>query len=436
MKKVLFLIHDMGQGGAEKVLVNLVNHMDHSKFDITVMTLFDSGENRQFLKKSIRYRTWCEKMIPGNSHLMKMLSSERLHKLIVKERYDIEVAYLEGPCARVISGCNDPGVKKVAWIHIEQHTAERAAESFRTELIAEYMVRKLGYDYNMDALLDMIDSYMDNIRAKCTWGYSTPYFIAGCYSAHVNNVTYLTQKSSIRSKDIRFILNKIGAAARKRYPYDLLEKTYLGYLQSDIDDSEAMSKLKNVMKGKNVVVIAPGQTATAQCSLIQKYIEENNAVVIMVNFVHDEIMGDFVYMSNVKRYRYWIHTEKFQASHKILTSNIIDENVNDKDTFVVSFAKLVKCGWEHLDNSSIMLLRLLDAFELKQLAIAGLDGYHYFADGKLNYVNQELELSNVKENPMELNQEIQDMLKDFMKSRKQKYNIRFITESRFSSIVE
>ena len=312
----------------------------------------------------------------------------------------------------------------------------RGAGNTPTELIAEYMVRKLGYDYNMDALLDMIDSFMDNIRAKCTWGYSTPYFIAGCYSAHVNNVTYLTQKSSIRSKDIRFILNKIGAAARKRYPYDLLEKTYLGYLQSDIDDSEAMSKLKNVMKGKNVVVIAPGQTATAQCSLIQKYIEENNAVVIMVNFVHDEIMGDFVYMSNVKRYRYWIHTEKFQASHKILTSNIIDENVNDKDTFVVSFAKLVKCGWEHLDNSSIMLLRLLDAFELKQLAIAGLDGYHYFADGKLNYVNQELELSNVKENPMELNQEIQDMLKDFMKSRKQKYNIRFITESRFSSIVE
>ena len=31
VQKVLFLIHDMGQGGAEKVLVNLVNNMDHSK---------------------------------------------------------------------------------------------------------------------------------------------------------------------------------------------------------------------------------------------------------------------------------------------------------------------------------------------------------------------------------------------------------------------
>lgn len=63
---------------------------------------------------------------------------------------------------------------------------------------------------------------MDNIRTKCSWGYSTPYFIAGCYGAHVNNIAYLTQKNSIRSKDIRYILNKIGAIPRKRYDYNLL----------------------------------------------------------------------------------------------------------------------------------------------------------------------------------------------------------------------
>ena len=45
MKKVLFLIHDLGQGGAEKVLVNLVNNLDSSLFDITVMSLFAGGVN-------------------------------------------------------------------------------------------------------------------------------------------------------------------------------------------------------------------------------------------------------------------------------------------------------------------------------------------------------------------------------------------------------
>ena len=38
-KKILFLIHDLGHGGAEKVLVNLVNNIDQSKFDIFVMAL-------------------------------------------------------------------------------------------------------------------------------------------------------------------------------------------------------------------------------------------------------------------------------------------------------------------------------------------------------------------------------------------------------------
>ena len=54
MQKVLFLIHDLGQGGAEKVLVNLANNMDFTKFDITVMTLFDCGENRQFLNRNVK----------------------------------------------------------------------------------------------------------------------------------------------------------------------------------------------------------------------------------------------------------------------------------------------------------------------------------------------------------------------------------------------
>lgn len=131
-KKILFLIHDLGQGGAEKVLINLVNNMDNLAFDITVMTLFDSGENRQFISPKIKYKTWCSKMIPGNSHLMKLLSPTKLHNMIIKEHYDIEVAYLEGPCARIISGCKDTTTRLVAWIHIEQHTAEKAAESFRS----------------------------------------------------------------------------------------------------------------------------------------------------------------------------------------------------------------------------------------------------------------------------------------------------------------
>lgn len=131
-KKILFLIHDLGQGGAEKVLVNLVNNLDTKKFDITVMSLFGGGVNEKFLKKEIHYQIVFSKTFPANSHLMKLYTPEQLHRFFIKEKYDIEVSYLEGPSARIISGCPDKDTKLVSWIHVEQHTKECAAGAFRS----------------------------------------------------------------------------------------------------------------------------------------------------------------------------------------------------------------------------------------------------------------------------------------------------------------
>ena len=132
MKKVLFLIHDLSHGGAEKVLVNLVNNMDPEQFDITVVALFGGGVNARFLKPHIHYRAVFPKAFPGNSHVMKLFTPRQLHKWFIKERYDIEVSYLEGPSARIISGCLDPDTRLVSWIHSTMPTAKAAAVGFRS----------------------------------------------------------------------------------------------------------------------------------------------------------------------------------------------------------------------------------------------------------------------------------------------------------------
>lgn len=133
MIKILFLIHDLGQGGAEKVLVNLVNNMDGNKFDITVIVMFGGGVNEQFLRPHIHLKTVFPRMFPGNSKLMKLLTPRQLHRLMIKEKYDIEISYLEGPSARVISGCENKNTKLISWIHVEQHHIKALASSFRSE---------------------------------------------------------------------------------------------------------------------------------------------------------------------------------------------------------------------------------------------------------------------------------------------------------------
>ncbi len=160
--KVLFLIHDLGQGGAEKVLVNLVNHMDQSRFDITVMSIFNIGENRSFLSPDIKYKYFSNHMFRGHTHIMKAFSPDKLHKLIIKDHYDIEVAYLEGPCARIISGCSDRTVKKVAWIHRQLDSSKMAAASFRSIPEAETCYN--SFDQIVGVSYNVIDYFSKSIK--------------------------------------------------------------------------------------------------------------------------------------------------------------------------------------------------------------------------------------------------------------------------------
>lgn len=119
MIKVLFLIPTLDRGGAENVLVNLVNNMDYDKFDITVQTLFDQDSQKDSLNKSIKYKSFLKKQFRGNSKLLALVPAKLLYKCIVKDEYDIVVSYLEGPTAHVLSGCPFIDTKRVAWIHVE-----------------------------------------------------------------------------------------------------------------------------------------------------------------------------------------------------------------------------------------------------------------------------------------------------------------------------
>ena len=131
-QKVLFLIQDLGGGGAEKVLVNLVNNMDPEKFDITVLALFGGGENEKLLKAHIRYWNMWKRAYKGNSILMKLFTPSFLHRVIVRENFDVEVAYLEGASHRIVSGCDNPHTKLFAWQHSFPQKKEGAYIGFNS----------------------------------------------------------------------------------------------------------------------------------------------------------------------------------------------------------------------------------------------------------------------------------------------------------------
>ncbi len=295
------------------------------------------------------------------------------------------------------------------------------------------MNRKFNSGYDINTVLDLIDNYVDGFRSEYEWGYSIPYFLAGSYSAHVNNISYLSTKAGIASRDINYLLNRIGPAARKRYDYDLLERTYLEYQGAICDDSDALKTLNTAFAGKDILMLLPGHSVTTHTKEISRYCRDHTPVVISVNLLSQDYPIDYVYFSNKNRYQYWKNASHFSEYKKIVTSNVT--TVPEQDQLIIDFTRLIKCGWDQLDNSGILLLRLLDLLDVNSIAIAGFDGYSRHS-GSQNYMRKSMEKTRNTINAEEANKEIRNMLEDYMNTRNLNCPISFITPSYFESVIK
>ncbi|HED5352347.1 TPA: hypothetical protein R5A90_001641 [Campylobacter jejuni] len=301
----------------------------------------------------------------------------------------------------------------------------RGAGNTPTELIALYANQKLSSFYNIDPILDCIDIHITPIATNCTWGYSLPYYIAGMLSAHTNNIIYLLKKNNILSNDIMKILSLISDEKIKRYDYDSLESLYLQHFNnSTIDDTKDFKNLGSILCDKNILILAPGISLSKEKNKILQYQKEKKCISININFINDRFKSDFIYTSNLKRYIYLQNNPKFSKYKKILLSNIKEEK--DNNSFKININRIIKKGWKNLDNSMILLLRLLDNFQIKSLAIAGFDGFN---PDRKNYFQSNFENNWNDKETQKINYELESMFYDFLQHRIGNYKIHIITHT-------
>jgi len=305
----------------------------------------------------------------------------------------------------------------------------RGAGNATTELIANYVNQKHNGHYDLDAIMDAIDTYMCYFQENFEWGYSTPYFIAGMYCCHVNNIAYLTKNHRTNFHDMRNIIESLSPEDRKKYDYDLLEEKYISNQNRFVDDEDTMDQLKETVKGKKILLIAPGYSSTKECDAIKEFISKETPIVIAVNALNPIYKFDFLFLINRIRYDYAreAYNEQFHATKRILLSSIKTECSDNE--LIVNFNRVVKCGWEHFDNAVIDALRLLDKLKAEDVYIAGFDGFKHkynesYGDDKLPTLNPDNKWD-------ELNEEIQDIYNDFLKTKRSELNINFLTESIF-----
>lgn len=149
MKKVLFVVHTLQVGGAERVLINLLKKIDKTKFDITVLAIVNDGiyidevKNIEGVKYKYLFNTFFKESRENPKSIKHKISKKMmdliwkiyillikyfpkmLYKKAVKEKFDIEIAFLEGKISKFVANSTNEKSKKIAWIHTDINNISR-----------------------------------------------------------------------------------------------------------------------------------------------------------------------------------------------------------------------------------------------------------------------------------------------------------------------
>ncbi|MBQ9479201.1 MAG: hypothetical protein IJU71_06580 [Selenomonadaceae bacterium] len=305
----------------------------------------------------------------------------------------------------------------------------RGAGNATLELVASYLDKKQHGNYDLDEILDAIDVYMHRLQEKYSWGYSIPYFISGLYQCHVNNIAYLLKNHRTNAKDMRGVISSLSQSERRKYDYDLLERKYIEHQSRQLDDHSALEELRFALNGRTILLLAPGRSIDLEVDRIKKFIDEHQPLVIGVNAIDVNYDYDYMFFVNSARYDYAreVHADKFGATKKILLSNI--KTTAASDELIINFERAIKRGWEHYDNAVICCLRLMNKLGVKDVVLAGFDGFKDRYNE--SYADADLPSLNPGKAWGALNDEIKEMFGDLRRAMRSSMTITFLTDSIF-----
>lgn len=183
------------------------------------------------------------------------------------------------------------------------------------------------------------------------------------------------------------------------------------------EDKEDIKNIKKIFtKYSKVLILAPGSSLKTSMKKVIAAVDDNTFVVT-VNFIPNNIIPNAVFLTNMKRYD--VIKNRDNKSKLIITSNLL-RDVEEYD-YVIAYNEVVYFNDEYCDDSTLMLLNLLNKIGVTNIIFAGFDGRK---NGKLNFIDNSFEKNRFG---ISSNSNIKNILENTFSNM----NKQFITKSEY-----
>lgn len=138
MKKILFLCYTFSMGnGSERILSDLVGNIDTDKYEVTILPYADFHVKQEAVPEGVRLlpaivdMTKAGKLEKGLKFLAAHLCPSLLHRLYVRDRYDVEISFnYQIPSFIVGRGTS---AKTVNWVHGDVYDLRKGSLKYRLQ---------------------------------------------------------------------------------------------------------------------------------------------------------------------------------------------------------------------------------------------------------------------------------------------------------------
>ncbi len=294
----------------------------------------------------------------------------------------------------------------------------RGAGNLNTELFVEYLNDNIDSEYRLKPLLTIIDEILSKFYQMNYWGYSLPNYLSAKHNTHPNYAGYLDAKKTLTVEAMDEIFSIMDDTKRSDYDKDYIEQLYTKYLANGNAQESRLSELKERIKGKTILVIAPGRSSVEEKDKIIACRHKENTVAISVNFDYPEFETDYIFISNLRRFR---ELDNSKCNKCIVTSNI-----PSTDVYLRTKYKDLLNSWESVrDNAGMMLIKFLVNLGVGKILLAGFDGYSIYPES--NFADKEMSFYTEKADFEAMNKGMIEALKEFKKH----IAIEFITSQKY-----
>lgn len=298
----------------------------------------------------------------------------------------------------------------------------KGAGNLCTELLLDHMnLIGKGRGYEISPLLTVIDKVLKVLQQETPWGYSPEFYLSSFHHCTPSYASYFYAKQMLPLEQVGELLGQISPAKAISFDAKYAEELYSKYRsESEVDDYASVEYISNTIKGKQVLLIAPGKSIIANSSKIKTYLSREDLVSISLN--NFEFTTDFYLLTRTEL----LNNAKRKTGRCITTSRMANE-CRDSNLLLLSYYRWTLRHGAVVDSSAVIALNLISSIGTNKILLAGFDGFS--VDINNNYFEKSMRHPISNKQAQERNM----FYSKLISSLKAKTTIEFITPSIYNA---